>query len=599
MAKRKRGERLKGEEKRSFNRKNLSKLLGIFKFTLPYKNHFILGLICLLFSSSVLLAFPYFAGILIDVASGKGSNYFDNITQVAVVLLAILFGQSVFSFLRVYLFAQVTERAMADIRYNLYQKMVFLPLSFFDNARVGDLISRITSDVSLLQQTFSVTLAELFRQMLTLVVGVAVIFFIAPRLTLFMLAIFPILVILALLFGKYIRKLSRKTQDALAAANVVVEETLQAIPVVKAFTNELLETDRFKTSMEHVVGTALLAARFRGIFISFIIFALFGGLVAVMWYGATLVQSQDLTVGSLLSFILYTTFIGGSIAGLGDIFSQIQRAIGASERVLETLSEQSEAAGVPAESLKLQGHIVYRGLTFAYPGRREVKVLKNVSFEISPGERVALVGHSGAGKSTIVQLLMRFYPVGSGKIQVDGTNIDHYFLEAYRKNIGIVPQEVVLFGGSIKENIAYGNPQASMQEITAAASQANALEFIEKFPEGFNTLVGERGMKLSGGQKQRIAIARAILKDPTILILDEATSSLDTASENLVQQALDQLMENRTTIIIAHRLSTIRKVNKIFVIQDGEIAESGSHQELSLKDDSVYSNLLRLQFELN
>jgi ABC-type multidrug transport system fused ATPase/permease subunit len=332
------------------------------------------------------------------------------------------------------------------------------------------------------------------------------------------------------------------------------------------------------------------------LFISFIIFALFGGVVAVGWYGASLVQSNELTVGELFSFIFYTTFVGFSIAGLGDIYTQLQRSVGASERILEILRMDDENR--PATSaIKLGGEVEYSGVTFSYPGRKEYTVLDNLNFVIRKGEKVALVGKSGAGKSTIINLLMRFYALNDGVIKVDGLAIDDLNLTAYRRNIGVVPQEVILFGGTIADNIRYGKPGASMEEIREAAAKANALDFIQSFPEQFETLVGDRGIKLSGGQRQRIAIARAILKDPAILILDEATSSLDAHSEVAVSEALGKLMEGRTSIIIAHRLSTIKKVDRIFVIQDGSLAEVGSHSELSRMDNGIYNKLVQLQVQ--
>ena len=584
-------------EKKPITKSNLRKLLGIFRFVLPYRWIFILGVVALGLSSGTLLSFPFFAGKLLDVAQGKTGFVLTTITEIGLALLAILFLQSIFSFIRVYTFSIVSEKTLADLRHAVYEKMIWLPQSFFDSRRVGELISRITSDVSTLQDTFTFTLAELLRQLLVLLIGIPLIFILTPKLTIFMLLTFPLLVLAALFFGKFIRKLSKKTQDQLANANVIVEETLQSIAVVKAFTNELFEVLRYRKSLTEVVTTAIHAAKFRGLFISFSIFTLFGGIVAVSWYGALLVQSNEVTVGELFSFVLYTSFIGGSIAGLGDIYSQLQRSIGASERLLEILGQQDEHS-VSTNTLKLEGAIEFKSVDFTYPTRTDFQVLKDISFSIKPGEKIALVGPSGSGKSTIINLLMRFYRVSSGALLIDGKNMEEYPLSDYRKKIGIVPQEVLLFGGSIRENIAYGKPGASESEIMDAAGKANALEFINSFPEKLDTLVGDRGVKLSGGQRQRIAIARAILKDPTILVLDKATSSLDVKSERLVQEALEKLMENRTTLVIAHRLGTIRKVDRILVIKDGRIAESGTHHELSSLNNGIYSNLLKLQLEI-
>lgn len=596
MAKRRGGtEPLTKEEKRSLNKTNLRYLAGVFRFMLPYKTLFILGIISLALSSVILLAFPRLSGELLDVASGKG-KYFTNINAVAFALLGILLLQSIFSFIRVYTFSIVSERSMADVRKAVYQKIIWLPVNFFDSRRVGELMSRITADVGTLQDTFSLTLAELFRQIITLVCGIGFIFYLAPTLTGFMLLTFPVLVISAIVFGKYIRKLSRKTQDKLAEANVVVEESLQSIFIVKAFTNEAFEINRYTRALHDVVNTAIQSSKYRALFISFIIFALFGGIVAVGWYGASLVQSESITVGELFSFIFYTSFIGFSIAGLGDIYTQLQRSIGASERVLEILDQPDESSD-QTQTISLSGAIKFENVSFAYPTRPEFKVLKNLNFLIQPGEKIALVGQSGSGKSTIINLLLRFYHLEQGGIKIDNTSIEDFNLTAYRKNLGVVPQEVILFGGTIKDNIGYGKPGATEEEIKDAARKANALEFIESFPQKFETIVGERGVKLSGGQRQRVAIARAILKDPAILVLDEATSSLDAQSEVLVQQALEKLMENRTTIVIAHRLSTIKKVDRIFVIQEGQLAEMGSHAELTSMSNGIYSNLLRLQLQ--
>jgi ATP-binding cassette, subfamily B, bacterial len=587
-------------EKVPITKASLKNFRGVIRYMLPYKAQFALGLLCLVVSSLTLLSFPEFTGRLIDAASGQSDWILNDVNHIALALLCILLFQSIVSFFRVYLFARVSERSMADIRLDLYKKLLSLPMPFYDKRRTGELFSRITADVAQLQDTFSITLAEFLRQILTLLVGILLISLTTPKLTLFMLATFPVVVIVALIFGRFIRKLSKKTQDELAGANVIVEETLQNVQTVKSFTGERFEAKRYNEALRRVVRIALRTANFRGGFISFIIFALFGGIVAVMWYGANLVASGEITVGNLLSFVLYTTFIGGSIAGLGDLYGQLQKAVGASERVLEILGEDGEGDDLPEQGLsRLEGGIEFRNVSFSYPTRKDVQVIENLNLSINRGEKIALVGHSGAGKSTIIQLLLRFYQPDSGAIFIDGVEAETYKLNNYRKNIGLVPQEVILFGGTIRENIAYGKPEASLDEIREAARKAYALEFVDSFPDGLDTLVGERGVKLSGGQRQRIAIARAILKDPAVLILDEATSSLDAESEFLVQKALDELMKNRTTLIIAHRLATIRKVDKIFVLSGGKIVESGTHLELSQKQEGTYSNLVKLQLEMD
>jgi len=591
------------EGRKKITKESFRRGLQIFGYVLPYKYKFIVGLGFLVLSSLTFMAFPYLVGKLVDSSTGNADWFLKDINMISLGLFAIILLQGIFSFFRVYFFAQVSENAVADIRRDLYSKFVLLPIPFFEKRRVGEITSRITTDVAQVQDAMSITLAELFRQTTTLLVGVVIIMWTSIKLSLFMLATFPVLVALALVFGRKIKTLSKKTQDELANTNIIVEETLQAINTVKAFTNEMFEIARYRGSLGKAVKTALATAYYRGAFITFIIVGLFGGIILVIWYGATLVANGDILIGELFSFIIYTVFIGASVGGLGEIYGKVQSALGATERILEVLNEQEEPSDKGMKALsqipKVHGDISYRQVAFSYPTRPDVEVLREINFSVSAGEKIALVGPSGAGKSTIVQLLMRIYDVSGGSIRVDGQDIRDMNLTTLRGNIGIVPQEVLLFGGTIRENIAYGRPEATEAEIIAAARKANAYDFIMSFPEGFDTLVGERGIKLSGGQRQRVAIARAILKDPAILILDEATSALDSESEQLVQQAMDELMQGRTTIVIAHRLATIRKVDKILVIDGGEIVEEGSHELLSLNPEGIYANLLKLQFELN
>lgn len=591
------------EGRKKISKESFRRGLQIFSYVLPYKFKFITGLVFLLFSSLTFMAFPYLVGKLVDSSIGNTDGPLLDINLIALGLFAVIILQGIFSFFRVYFFAQVSENAVADIRRDLYSKFVLLPISFFEKRRVGEITSRITTDVAQVQDAMSITLAELFRQTTTLLVGVIIIMWVSIKLSLFMLATFPVLVALALVFGRKIKSLSKKTQDELANTNVIVEETLQAINTVKAFTNEMFEIARYKATLNKAVTTALSAAYYRGAFITFIIIGLFGGIILVIWYGATLVANGEIEPGDLISFVLYTVFIGASVGGLGEIYGKVQSALGSTERILEILREEEEPTDKGVKTLsevpKLHGDIVYNNVAFSYPTRTDIQVLNDISFTVSAGEKVALVGPSGAGKSTIIQLLMRYYDVSGGSITVDGKDIRDMNLTTLRSNIGIVPQEVLLFGGTIRENIAYGRPEATEAEIVEAARKANAYDFIKSFPEGFETLVGERGIKLSGGQRQRVAIARAILKNPVILILDEATSALDSESEQLVQQAMHELMQNRTTIVIAHRLATIRKVDKILVIDGGEIVEEGSHSMLSMNPEGIYANLLKLQFELS
>jgi ABC-type multidrug transport system fused ATPase/permease subunit len=530
------------EEKKKLSKEGMKELMGIFSYVLPYKWTFILGLIILFISSGIFMVFPYVSGKLIDIASGNDGWFVKDIGQATLILFGVLLLLAILSFFRVVLFAIVTEKAIASVRTDLYQKMIMMPMSFFDKNRTGDLISRISNDVSVLQTAMSTTLAELIRQTIILVGGTVLLFTLMPRLSFFMIGTFPVIVIIAFVFGKFIRKLSKRTQIQLAESNVIVEETLQSINAVKSFTSEFFEINRYQKSMKGVVVTALKVANFRAAFISFIIFAIFGAIVGIMWYGSVLVQSGEMTPGDLVSFILYTFFIGASIAGIGDLFGQLQKAVGASERISEVQKETAEMNSNQSDFGKISGDIIFNDVHFEYPTRTEMPVLKGVNLIIKEGQKAAIVGHSGAGKSTIAQLLMKFYPINAGEISIGDRNTSDIDLIELRSNIGIVPQEVILFGGTIEENIRYGKPDADRTEIEEAARKAYALDFIQSFPDGFETLVGERGVKLSGGQRQRIAIARAVLKDPSILILDEATSSLDAESEHLVQKALSELM---------------------------------------------------------
>ncbi|MEY2895066.1 MAG: hypothetical protein RIS42_785 [Bacteroidota bacterium] len=584
------------KDKVKVDKQGLKKALKIFQFVIPYKWTFITGMLFLLLSNLTTMSFPLLIGQMTKVIEGK-SNY--HINEVTLFFFAVLIIQAILSFLRIYTFAQVSEKAMRDVRKNLYAKIITMPIFHFEKRRVGELMSRITSDITQLQDVLSITLAEFFRQIFTLVGGIALITYLSWKLTLFMLATFPVLVVAAIVFGKFIRKISKKSQDELAATNIIVEETFQSIQAVKSFTNESYEVNRYTSSLNRVIEAALKAATMRGAFVSFVIFALFGGIVGVVWYGAALVAQGDMILADLLTFIFYTAFIGGSVGGLGDIYAQLQKTIGSSDRILEILEDPSEIDLVSQESPKAIefGKITIEDLHFSYPSRPSVEILKGISIDIEPGQKIAIVGTSGTGKSTLAQLMMRFYEPNAGLIKLNGRNIQEFSVSDWRGMLALVPQEVLLFGGTIRENIAYGKPGASQTEIEFAAEQAFAKEFIESFPEKWDTLVGERGVKLSGGQRQRIAIARAILRNPKFLILDEATSALDSESEKWVQSALEELMKNRTSLIIAHRLSTIRSADQIIVMEEGKILEQGNHDALMKVKNGVYRNMVALQTE--
>jgi ATP-binding cassette, subfamily B, bacterial len=587
-------------EKSKLSGDRLRRSMKVFSYVLPYKWPFIWGMLSLALGSMLFLLIMKLPGEVFNIISGE-SAYGISVTQAFLIVLAMLGLQGALSYFRVQLFAIVSEKSMANLRRDLYQKLVTLSIPYLEEKRVGELTSRITSDVTQVQGVVSITLAEFIRQIIILIGGIGMIVFTMPKLALIMLGTFPIVVIGAMFFGRYIRKLMRSRQDQLAATNVVVEETMQSIQTVKAYTNEAFEVGRYNTTLKDVVKLSLKAASMRGLFAAFIIFVMFGALFFIIWQAALMVQKGEMLRGDLLDFVVFTGIIGAAIASLGSFYTEIVSAVGATERILDILDEPSEielGQQNNASVQRFQGDIEYQGVHFAYPSRKDLPVLKGISFKIPAGKKIALVGSSGAGKSTVMQLLLQFYRLDEGQIIVDGKNIYEYDLNQFRQNIGLVPQEVMLFGGTIRENILYGRPDATEDQIIDAARKANAWDFIQSFPEGLETIVGERGVKLSGGQRQRIAIARAILKDPAILLLDEATSSLDAESEKQVQEALNQLMEGRTSIIIAHRLATIRDVDQIYVLDNGQIIEQGTHESLSAIEEGIYNSLAKLQFEV-
>lgn len=583
--------------KAKINRNSLKKTLRIFEYTGQHKWKLYLGLVFLLLTSVTALVFPLMLGNLVNCIKNKD---FAEINQIGMLLMLILAVQSVCSYYRIYLFVNYTENTLASLRQAVYSHIIQLPMTFFGQKRVGDLNSRMSADITQIQDTLTTTIAEFLRQFLLIIGGIVFLLVMSPKLTLLMLSIVPVVAIAAVVFGRFIKKTAREVQEKVSESNTIIEETLQGISNVKAFANEFFENARYKHSTEEIVKKAIQGGKYRGAFASFIIFCLFGAIVSVIWYGIYLASNNQLLIGDLFSFIIYSAFVGVSFGGIAEMYAQIQKAVGAVERVFEILDEIPEVidiTGTQTLSKRIEGNVTFDNVAFTYPSRKEMQVLKNISIVINKGDTIAVVGPSGSGKSTIAALLLRFYDPESGKILIDGKDAKSYPLTELRNNMAIVPQDVLLFGGTIKENIAYGKPFATIEEIAEAARKANAINFIDSFPEKFETLVGERGMKLSGGQRQRIAIARAVLKDPSILILDEATSSLDSESERLVQEALDKLMVGRTSFVIAHRLSTIRKADKIIVIDKGEVRESGTHEELLLLENGLYHSLSRLQTE--
>jgi ABC-type multidrug transport system fused ATPase/permease subunit len=575
----------------------LRRLFKLYHYIKPYRYEYSLGLLFLLGSSGASLVFPKLLGELVDY--GNQGKLGQEISRIALILIVVLVAQSVFSYFRIFLFVRVAEKTLADLRQSTYNHLIRLPMKFFQHRRVGELNSRISSDITLLQDALTSTLAEFIRQIIIIIGGVSLMMITSFKLTLFMLAILPAIMILVVFFGRYIRKLSKQAQVQVADSNTIVEETLQGIQSVKAFTNEFFEMARYRVKTQEIAQTGIKNGKLRGAFSSFTIFGLFGAMVAVIWKGSTLLAAGELATGELFSFVIYSVFIGGTIGGMADVFARVQKFIGATEDLLEIFNETVEPVGelpLLAPFQALRGGIRFDHLSFCYPTRTDMQVLNDINIEIKPDTMVALVGPSGAGKSTMVSLLLRLYEPTSGRILFDDKDNASIPISVLRGQMAIVPQDIFLFGGTILENIAYGKPGATIEMITEAAQKANAWEFISKFPEGLNTLVGERGTQLSGGQRQRVAIARAVLKDPKILILDEATSSLDSESERLVQDALEKLMKGRTSIVIAHRLSTIRQADLILVLDNGRIVEQGTHVDLLKSDAGLYKTLSELQF---
>jgi ABC-type multidrug transport system fused ATPase/permease subunit len=583
--------------KKKITLEGLKNAFKLYSYIKPYRLEYAIGMFFLLGSSLASLAFPKLLGELVD--SGNKGSLNNDLNKIVLLIVVTLLLQAIFSYFRVVLFVNVTEKSLANLRQSTFNHLIRLPIRFFDMHRVGELNSRISSDISLLQETLTSTLAEFIRQIIIIIGGITLLTLTSWKLTLFMLAIIPGMMLLAVFFGRFIRRFSKQVQGEIAKSNTIVEETLQGIQSVKTYTNEFLEMNRYKTKTSEIASIGMKGGKYRGAFSAFMIFGMFGALVAVIWKGSSMMASGGIDAGELFSFVIYSGFIGGNIAGLANVITQMQKFIGATEELFEIFNEPKEPLSDIIELLPgehLNGKIDITNLSFRYPSRPDEDVLTDISIEIKENQLVALVGTSGAGKSTIASLMLRLHEPTGGKILFDKKESSDFSLSALRSQIALVPQDIFLFGGTIRENILYGKPLASEEEIIEAAKKANASEFIDRFPDRYNTVVGERGTQLSGGQRQRIAIARAVLKNPKILILDEATSSLDSESERLVQDALEKLMNGRTSIVIAHRLSTIRKAHQILVIDGGKIVERGTHEQLIKLDQGIYRNLSRLQF---
>lgn len=595
-------------EKIKLTNDSYKKARKLFSYLKPYRVEYGIGWIFLVLSTSAGLVFPILLGQLLGLSNGSQTSMgeavkaidLSNISTVVLVLFILFGGQAIFSYFRVILFTNATEKALRDLRNDVFTRMLHLPMDFFNRHTVGELTSRISADITQIQETLRTTVAEFFRQIVMVVGGIMYLTYVSWKLSLIMLSLIPLITISAVLFGKFIKKLSKEAQDQTASANAIAEESLTGIANIKAFTNENFLIKKFKNAVEEIKRLNIKSGIWRGVFISFMVFCMFGAIVFIIWRGLLMTQGDNpaLTQGDLFSFLMVTLMMAASIGSLPDFYSGIQKTIGGTEKLMDIINEISEKEVFQGEQKpEIDGSIQFEGVHFSYPQRPDAEVLKGISFQLNKTETLALVGTSGGGKSTIASLVLSYYKASSGQILFGSNNVTDIDVKYLRKHIAFVPQDVLLFAGTIQENIAFGNPEADEKSVIEAAKQANAFEFISNFPDGFNTQVGDRGIQLSGGQKQRIAIARAILKNPTILILDEATSALDSESEKVVQEALEKLMKGRTSIVIAHRLSTIRNADKILVLQNGQIVESGKHTEL-LNKNGVYADLVKLQMNL-
>lgn len=568
------------------------RLLGYVR---PYRRWLTIAIVALLISSALGLVLPLVVRSLVDVVFVDKSM--TTLNRIAVLLLLVFLAQAVFSFIHRLSLAYTGEKAVADIRVAVYSHLQTLSLRFFADRRTGEIVSRLTNDVSLLQSAITDNLVALLQQVVTLVGAAVLLFVLNWRLTLVILLGIPVMSLTMVALGRRIRQASKQVQDALAEAANVLEETTTGIRIVKSFAREGYEIGRFTARVQETFAAAMVRAKVSAVLGPIIGFMAFFSITITLWFGSFEVINGRLTAGGLVAYLIYTMMVAAPIASLAGLYAQFQSALGATERLFELLDTPAEIVDGDGQRPlpPVQGAVEFARVHFEYSD--DLPVLHDVSFRAKPGQVIALVGPSGAGKSTLINLIPRFYDAVAGSIHIDGVDVRDVTVKSLREQIGIVPQETILFSDSVEANIRYGKLDATRAEIEAAARAANAHDFIvHDLPDSYATAVGERGVKLSGGQRQRIAIARAILKDPRILILDEATSSLDSASEALVQEALERLMQGRTSFVIAHRLSTVVNADWVLVLNQGRVVEQGTHADLLANPDGLYTRLHQMQF---